>query len=225
MGLESASFINDLIITNPPGSDLTSQGDDHIRMLKTVLRNSFPNASHQPYYFPEAQAKSASFSVLSSDMNQFFAIDTTSGAVVVTLPTLDPTADGWNATFIKASIDTNPIFLQPPSGTIISGQGLTLTKTRRCIPGIPFRAVWSGAFWAAERVLAQPIGSIIPYAGPGLPVGFEAFDGGTLGGTGGSLYPDYYAVMGSLVKPALTSPTLVFTSPVTVTNPGLLVVE
>ncbi|BBB61928.1 hypothetical protein UNDKW_3655 [Undibacterium sp. KW1] len=41
MALETANYINDLTITNPTASDPKSQGDDHIRMLKTVLKECF----------------------------------------------------------------------------------------------------------------------------------------------------------------------------------------
>lgn len=44
MSLESASFITQLVATNPVGaSDPKSQGDDHLRLLKAVLQGSFPN--------------------------------------------------------------------------------------------------------------------------------------------------------------------------------------
>lgn len=42
MSLENAGFIKDLIITNPEGTDPKSQGDDHLRMLKKVLKQQFP---------------------------------------------------------------------------------------------------------------------------------------------------------------------------------------
>lgn len=41
MALETGTVINDLVITNPTSSDPKSQGDDHIRLLKTVLKDSF----------------------------------------------------------------------------------------------------------------------------------------------------------------------------------------
>lgn len=42
MGLESASYISELTATNPIGaSDPKSQGDDHIRLIKTAILNSF----------------------------------------------------------------------------------------------------------------------------------------------------------------------------------------
>ena len=42
MALESASFINQLIATNPDGSDPKGQGDDHLRLIKKVLKDTFP---------------------------------------------------------------------------------------------------------------------------------------------------------------------------------------
>lgn len=43
MGLESATYINDLNTSNPTGSDLRSEGDDHLRLIKKTLKNTFPN--------------------------------------------------------------------------------------------------------------------------------------------------------------------------------------
>ena len=44
MALESATYVSGLVQANPPGTDAISQGDDHIRLIKKVLLNSFPNA-------------------------------------------------------------------------------------------------------------------------------------------------------------------------------------
>jgi len=43
MALESASFVSGLVDTNPTGSDSISQGDDHLRLIKKVLTDSFPD--------------------------------------------------------------------------------------------------------------------------------------------------------------------------------------
>ena len=43
MGLESASYPNQLVATNPTGSDQKSTADDHIRLLKSVIQTTFPN--------------------------------------------------------------------------------------------------------------------------------------------------------------------------------------
>lgn len=43
MGLETATYINGLVPSNPTQGDLISAGDDHIRLIKSALRNTFPN--------------------------------------------------------------------------------------------------------------------------------------------------------------------------------------
>ncbi len=42
MPLETASHISDLTVTNPASNDPTNAGDDHIRLIKAVLKNTFP---------------------------------------------------------------------------------------------------------------------------------------------------------------------------------------
>jgi hypothetical protein len=43
MALESTTYINGLVATNPAGTDARSQGDDHIRMVKSSVKATFPN--------------------------------------------------------------------------------------------------------------------------------------------------------------------------------------
>ena len=43
MALESASYISGLVAANPPGTDVISQGDDHLRLIKNVLKTSLPD--------------------------------------------------------------------------------------------------------------------------------------------------------------------------------------
>jgi hypothetical protein len=43
MPLETGDYISDLVETNPPGTDPVSQGDDHLRLIKHVLKTTFPN--------------------------------------------------------------------------------------------------------------------------------------------------------------------------------------
>ena len=45
MALESATYISDLVSTNPTASDAKSQGDDHLRLLKTTIKATFPNVT------------------------------------------------------------------------------------------------------------------------------------------------------------------------------------
>ena len=43
MGLETGTYIDSLNTSNPGATDSVAQGDDHIRLLKSTIKNSFPN--------------------------------------------------------------------------------------------------------------------------------------------------------------------------------------
>src|SRR6516164_324584 len=45
MTVESATYINGLVSANPSSSDLKSEGDDHIRLIKSTIKNTFPNVT------------------------------------------------------------------------------------------------------------------------------------------------------------------------------------
>jgi microcystin-dependent protein len=43
MSLESATYVKQLVAANPDGADPKGQGDDHLRLIKSTLLNTFPN--------------------------------------------------------------------------------------------------------------------------------------------------------------------------------------
>lgn len=43
MSLETATYINGLVATNPVGSDPLSDADGHLRLLKSTIKTTFPN--------------------------------------------------------------------------------------------------------------------------------------------------------------------------------------
>ena len=45
MALESTTYIDGLVATNPTGTDPRSQGDDHIRLVKSTIKATLPNLS------------------------------------------------------------------------------------------------------------------------------------------------------------------------------------
>lgn len=42
MALESGTYISDLVATNPTSTDPKSQGDDHLRLVKSTIKATFP---------------------------------------------------------------------------------------------------------------------------------------------------------------------------------------
>lgn len=190
MSLESATWISELDVNNPTATDVRSQGDDHFRLVKTVLKNNFPTAS-KAWYNPNTVAKTGAYSILASDMNKTILVDTSGGAFDLTLPSLAAGDAGWECSFIKTTTDTNAFYIKPPSGTIQSGEVSGLAKTRRCIPGHRTRVLWTGSDWIAERVVKVPVGTVLENHLASVPVGYEAAQGATLG-SASTDYPDYY---------------------------------
>lgn len=47
MGLETGTYISDLVITNPSPTDVKGQGDDHLRLVKSTIKATFPNITGQ----------------------------------------------------------------------------------------------------------------------------------------------------------------------------------
>ena len=195
MSLESATWVSELDVNNPTSSDVRSQGDDQIRLVKSVIKNSFPTAS-KAWYNPSTVAKTTAYSVLATDMNKTILVDTSGGAFDLTLPSLASGDAGWECSFLKTTTDTNAFYIAPPSGTIQSGEVASLAKTRRCIPGHRTKVLWTGSAWIAERVPRVPVGTVIDCFLASTPVGYELAQGATLG-SASTVYPDFYTANGS----------------------------
>lgn len=45
MALETGTYVSDLNLNNPTITDQIDQGDDHIRLIKKTIKNSFPNVA------------------------------------------------------------------------------------------------------------------------------------------------------------------------------------
>ena len=43
MGLETGTYIDSLNTSNPGATDSVAQGDDHLRLIKSTIKNTFPN--------------------------------------------------------------------------------------------------------------------------------------------------------------------------------------
>ena len=43
MGLETVTYIDSLNTSNPGATDSVAQGDDNLRLIKSTVKNTFPN--------------------------------------------------------------------------------------------------------------------------------------------------------------------------------------
>ena len=145
MALESATFISQLVPANPPGSDLKSQGDDHLRLIKSVLQNCFPDSS-KAFYFPKGILKSANYSVVEADDNTLFSGDSSSGSFTFTLPSMAGLDAGWKVGFFNEDSTGNTVTVSPASGTIDGLSSIVLGFGDFCL-------IWLvGSSWHHVRV-------------------------------------------------------------------------
>ena len=71
MPLESGNYISDLVATNPAITDQVSQGDDHIRLIKKTLLNTFPNINNAVTITDEQlNSLAADLAALQADVDQ-----------------------------------------------------------------------------------------------------------------------------------------------------------
>lgn len=63
MPLETATYIDDLVVTNPAASDGMNGADDHMRMIKSVVKNTFPNFTSAALNSTQAQIDGAVASI------------------------------------------------------------------------------------------------------------------------------------------------------------------
>lgn len=109
MGLESASYVNDLNTANPTATDLRAQGDDHLRLLKSVLKTTFPNSSRAFRFTTTGAAVAANVSVTApDDENKLFVVNATAAARTVAVPT-SGLFDGFSFAATKSDSTANTV--------------------------------------------------------------------------------------------------------------------
>lgn len=111
MGLESTTTIEGLNSANPLGSDPKSQADDHLRLIKSVLKASFPRLSRAIF---NTQDVTANYTVLATD---FLATLVVKSNAVLTVP-----VSSLGTPFVFIVYTKNATATITPTGTTINGQ-------------------------------------------------------------------------------------------------------
>jgi len=105
MSIESATYLHQLVSTNPGGTDQRSTADDHIRLIKATLLATFPNLVGE-------------MSASAGDLNALVDIDTTT-SVQGQLDALSARADLISASLSAVAVAAAGLFHN--SGGTISG--------------------------------------------------------------------------------------------------------
>jgi len=143
MSLEAGSFVSDLNQSNPPGTDKKKQGDDHLRLIKAVLRGTFPNAD-RAVRFARSRATTTSDAIAATDMNALVVANAVGSSQSHSLPSLTAGDDGWSTTVMKTDASANTVTL---SGTINGATDMILTRQ---FEGALVQ--WTGTAWVAVRL-------------------------------------------------------------------------
>lgn len=115
MGLEIASFIDGLVATNPVGAtDPISEGDNHLRLIKTVLKASFPGLAGAGF---RVQDKSGGYTVLQTDNTSLIRCTATLTLTLTAAATL-----GNQHVFYVYNDSRGLITIDPNSSETINGQ-------------------------------------------------------------------------------------------------------
>src|SRR5574343_744985 len=154
MALESATYINGLVSTNPASSDAPSAGDEHLRLIKSTILATFPNITgavtptHTELDYVDGvtsaiqtqldaltsvaqNTKNADYTLVAEDANkQIYKSNTTGYAWTIPPNSGVPFPTGTTVTFVNAG-SAGAITLTRGSGValILAGDGTDSNKT------------------------------------------------------------------------------------------------
>lgn len=126
MGLEAATYIQDLVVTNPSGGDQKAQGDDHIRLIKSVLKNTFPGATAALTFGgwslknPNFLSKNADYTQLVTDDGKAIFFDCSANPRTYNLLAVATAKDGFSV-FISKDNSANLLTIDPTGAETVNG--------------------------------------------------------------------------------------------------------
>lgn len=148
MPLEAATYIADLVTTNPLSTDQVGQGDDHLRLIKQVLQNTLPNMGGR---VGRVQQLTGGYTVLSTDNTAILEIPTAAAGTVthtISLPALSSITAGFHFELFSTSPTHHAQFV-PTGGATIEGAASSSVG-----PLVWARVMYNGTNW---RVARHPI--------------------------------------------------------------------
>ena len=166
MALETGTYISDLNSSNPDGADAVASGDDHIRLMKSILQNTFPTGSKalRLQVAGATVATSAVVTLTASDEGKcILAAATGTDAQTITL--MQTAQTGYWVKVKNARVTAGAAVTVSPGGTeTISSDGVTLVSGSVSLSkfGNEITLAWSGSSW-------NVIGSVSPLGEVDIP--------------------------------------------------------
>lgn len=119
MPLESATYLSGLDPANPDGLDNKSEGDNHLRLIKSVLQATFPGFSGR---FARVSAKSSNYPLAATDNGSVIVV-TASG---VTISTGVSAATFGNGFCVHVIAESHDVIIDPNASELINGAATAL---------------------------------------------------------------------------------------------------
>lgn len=143
MALETGNFIDDLVASNPLGTDDQSLGDDHIRLIKTLLKATFKGATRAFQFSAAGAVKVSAYTIVLTDENSLIRGNVSSGDFTFTLPLGSTVFGGYKVTVMKSDSSTNTLTVDGSGAETINGASSdTLT-----VQYAATTYMWDGSEW------------------------------------------------------------------------------
>lgn len=163
MAVESANYISELVEAYPAGTEGVAEGDDHLRTVKKVLKQTFPGRSKPEDAYAELAGASVSF--VASQIGQLLV---PLSATSIALPKLGTDYEGYTFKFIPGVDGT----LAGVGGDTVNGAASLVYEAG----GVYFASGASGSTWKVYRAgggaASFPSGTRMPFAQASAPVGW-----------------------------------------------------
>lgn len=148
MGLEAATFADSLDVNNPTGADARSQGDDHLRLLKTVIKNTWPGMAGRS---KRVQSKAGNYTAVLTDNDSLLVF---TAEATLTMPSGSSLGNGFSVCAIASGGD---VLVSPTTGTVNSGASVTIPIGSAAVifsDGANFAALFSGqgSLWSTGDI-------------------------------------------------------------------------
>ena len=144
MGLETGTFVDDLVTTNPVGAtDPKSQGDDHFRLIKTLLKNTFTNAARAFRFPADVAAETGVYTIVLTDQNSMIRGDVSGGGFTFTLPLGSTVFAGFEVIVMKSDSSVNALTVDGNGAETIDGALTRILDEQYQVE----KYRWEGAEW------------------------------------------------------------------------------